>query len=237
MKRQLIIVCCIIFGVLILDQAMKIWVKTSFDVGGPGNIMPVFGDWFQLQYIENQGMAFGTTFGASIWSKLGLSIFRIIASFGIAYYFVKQWKRGVKTEYLVAIGLVFAGATGNIIDSMFYDYIFDYDPCMPFNHLEGSGIVSDCGFMGKIETRYTGFLLGNVVDMFHFTAEWPSWVPWYDENGSNEIFPAIWNVADASISIGVVMIIIRQRAYFPKVKKEKVQIAEAPTAKEDNEGA
>lgn len=237
MKRQLIIVCCIIFGVLIIDQAMKIWVKTSFDVGGQGNIMPVFGDWFQLQYIENQGMAFGTTFGASIWSKLGLSIFRIIASFGIAYYFVKQWKKGVKTEYLVAIGLVFAGATGNIIDSMFYDYIFDYDPCMPFNHLEGSGIVSDCGFMGKIETRYTGFLLGNVVDMFHFTAEWPSWVPWYDGSGSNEIFPAIWNVADASISIGVIMIIIRQRAYFPKVKNEKVQIVENPAAKEDNEGA
>lgn len=241
MKKQLYIVFGVVLFILLVDQAMKIWVKTSFDYAGPDNIMPVFGDWFQLQYIENQGMAFGTTFGASIWAKLGLSIFRIIASCGIAYYFIKQWKQGVKTEYLIAIGLVFAGAAGNIFDSMFYDYIFKYDPCIGFNHLEGSGIVSDCGFMGPIETRYTGFLLGNVVDMFHFTAEWPSWVPWYTEGESNEIFPAIWNVADASISIGVVMIIIRQRAYFPKEKKNKDVGPDKPDATEitttENEGA
>jgi signal peptidase II len=72
--------------------------------------------------------------------------------------------------------------------------------------------------MGKMETRHSGFLLASVVDMYHFTAEWPSWVPWYDKNSlsGNQIFPAIWNTADAAISIGVVMIIIRQRKYFPK---------------------
>lgn len=221
MKKQLIIAFSVIFFVLILDQAMKIWVKTTFDVGGSGSIMPVFGDWFQLHYIENQGMAFGTTFGASMWAKLGLSIFRVIASVAIFYYLLKQWKSGARTEYLIAIGLVFAGATGNLIDSMFYDFIFEYDPCVGFNHLEGSGVFSDCNFFGKIETRHTGFLLGNVVDMFHFTAEWPSWVPWYTEGESNEIFPAIWNVADASITTGVIMIIFRQRTYFPKEKKQE----------------
>lgn len=122
-------------------------------------------------------MAFGQTFGSSMWSKLGLSIFRIIAISAIGYYLCKQWKNGARTEFLIAIGLVFAGAFGNLIDSMFYDFIFPYDPCISFNHLPGSGVKSECGFFGEIETRHTGFLMGNVVDMFQFTAEWPSWVP------------------------------------------------------------
>jgi signal peptidase II len=220
-RKQLLIVCAFVLVILIVDQAVKIWVKSSFDPNGdPVN---VFGDWFRLYYIENQGMAFGTTFGASIWSKLGLSIFRIFAICGIGYYFLKQLKKGVKTEFLLAIGLIFAGATGNLIDSACYDFIFPYDPCFSFNHLEGSGVFSDCGIFGRIETRHTGFLLGNVVDMFQFTTEWPSWVPWYDDSGipeANQIFPAIWNVADAAISIGVVMVIIRQRSYFPKEDKK-----------------
>lgn len=208
---------------------MKIWVKTSFDIGGDGNTMPVFGSWFRLLYIENQGMAFGTTFGSSIWAKLGLSIFRVIAICAIAYYFVKQWRNGAKTEFLIAIGFVFSGATGNLIDSMFYDFIFDYDPCISFNHLEGSGVFSDCGQWGTIETRHTGFLMGNVVDMFQFTVEWPSWVPWYDKNGDNQIFPAIWNVADGAISVGVIMIILRQRKYFPKENKKTAAVQAAST--------
>ncbi len=235
MKKQLYIVVIAVFCILLIDQLTKIWVKTTFNYyDAPVN---VFGSWFRLLYIENQGMAFGTTFGASIWAKLGLSIFRIFASFAIAYYFVKQWRKGAKTEFLLAIGLVFAGATGNLIDSMFYDFIFDYDPCIGFNHLEGSGIWSDCGIMGKQETRHTGFLLGNVVDMFQFNVEWPSWVPWYDKNGDNQIFPAIWNVADSAISIGVMMIIFRQRKYFPKETKRKpVSDHESVTAKESNQG-
>lgn len=217
MKKQLYIVIIAVCCILLIDQITKIWIKTSFNYYDPP--VNVFGSWFRLLYIENQGMAFGTTFGASIWAKLGLSIFRIVASCAIAYYFVKQWRKGAKTEFLFAIGLVFAGATGNLIDSMFYDFIFDYDPCIGFNHLEGSGVWSDCGIVGKYETRHTGFLLGNVVDMFQFNVEWPSWVPWYDKNGDNQIFPAIWNVADAAISVGVIMIILRQRKYFPKEKK------------------
>lgn len=218
MKKQALIVIAVVFGILLLDQILKIWIKTSFK---PDESVDIFGDWFRLYYIENQGMAFGTTFGASIWAKLGLSIFRVIAICGIAYYFVKQLKKGVRTEFLLAIGLIFAGAFGNLIDSALYDFIFPYDGCISFNHLEGSGVYTDCGFLGKIETRHTGFLQGNVVDMFQFTVEWPSWVPWYDhsEFGNNEIFPAIWNVADSAISIGVIMIIIRQRKYFPKDKQ------------------
>lgn len=198
--------------ILLLDQLIKIYIKSHF---APGETVPVFGNWFILEYIENQGMAFGTTFGNKVWHKLALSIFRIVAIFGIAYYWYKQAKAGMKTEFLIAIGLILAGAAGNLIDSMLYDFIFPYDPCMSFNHLEGSGIHTDCGIFGTVETRHTGFLFGNVVDMFKFQAYWPQWVPVI---GGKEVFPAIWNLADASITIGVALIFIRQKAYF-KPKK------------------
>jgi signal peptidase II len=220
-KKKTILVCVIVFLILLIDQVIKIWVKTSFSVyDEPVN---VFGSWFRLIYIENQGMAFGTTFGSGMWSKLFLSLFRIVAIIGIAYYWVKQAKSGVKTEFLIAIGFIFAGALGNLIDSMFYDFIFKYEPCLSFNHLNGSGIKTDCGYWGIIETRHTGFLFGNVVDMFQFNFTWPQWVPWL---GGSEVFPAIWNIADGAITIGVLMVLIRQRAYFPKDKKKKEEIVE-----------
>lgn|GEM_PF-10873 len=209
MKRNLFIVGAIVAVLLLIDQIVKVWVKTTFHYYDPAK--PIFGDWFQLVYIENQGMAFGTTFGSSMWAKLGLSVFRVFAIIGIAYYWYKQAQKGVRRELLIAIGFIFAGATGNLIDSMFYDFIFPYDPCISFNHLEHSGVISDCQWLGKIETRHTGFLMGNVVDMFKFSMMWPAWMPWV---GGTEVFPAIWNIADSAITVGVVMIILRQRAYF-----------------------
>lgn len=210
MKKKALIVAGIVTLLLALDQIIKIYIKTHFM---PGETVPVFGNWFVLDYIENQGMAFGTTFGSSMWAKLSLSLFRIIAISALVYYWFKQWKKGASMEFLIAIGLVFSGATGNLIDSMFYDYIFPFDPCMPYNWLEGSGNVADCGLFGPQEVRNTGFLFGNVVDMFKFQANWPQWVPWL---GGEEVFPAIWNLADACITLGVVTIFIRQRKYFPK---------------------
>ena len=97
---------------------------------------------------------------------------------------------------------------------------------MAYNHLEGSGVISNCGFFGDIETRHTGFLMGNVVDMFKFEAFWPEWMPVI---GGWEVFPAIWNVADASISIGVIMVFIRQKKYFPKPV-----VAAAPAESEES---
>jgi signal peptidase II len=209
-KKKILIVTLVVALILAFDQILKVYIKLNFE---PGESVSVFGDWFLLQYIENQGMAFGTTFGSQMWHKLALSIFRFIAISALVYYFFKQVKKGVRLEFLVAIGLVFAGATGNLIDSMFYDFAFPYDPCMPYNHLDGSGVFSNCGFFGDIETRHTGFLMGNVVDMFKFEAFWPEWMPIV---GGWEVFPAIWNVADASISIGVIMVFVRQKKYFPK---------------------
>lgn len=215
MRKKIIIVGAVVALILFLDQLIKIWVKTSVStMDQPLNLL---GDWFKIVYVENQGMAFGTTLGAGIWGKLALSIFRIIAIGGIAYYWFKQAKEGMKMEFLIAIGLIFAGATGNLIDSMFYDYIFDFKPCMSFNQLEGSGIFANCDFYGKVEVRHSGFLFGNVVDMFQFDFTWPSWVPWL---GGNDVFPAVWNVADGSITCGVLLVLIRQRTYFPKRKKK-----------------
>jgi signal peptidase II len=192
-KKNLVIVGAVVALILFLDQFIKVYIKSHF---APGESVSIFGDWFVLEYLENQGMAFGTTFGNKIWHKLALSIFRIVAITGMTYYLIKQAKQGAKRELLIVIGLIVAGATGNLIDSMFYDFVFPYDPCMGFNHLEGSGVVTDCGIFGEIETRHTGFLLGNVVDMFKFQAFWPEWLPWL---GGKEVFPAIWNLADASI--------------------------------------
>jgi len=218
-RKKLLYVFLLVAVLLIVDQFMKIYTKTSFE---PGQTRALLGDWFVLHYIENPGMAFGTTFGSGIWHKLALSIFRLIAIGFIVYYLVKQAKKGATLEFLLVFGLILAGATGNLIDSMFYDYFFALNPCDSFNQLPGSGIKGVCtdyGFNYPVELRHQGFMLGSVVDMFQFNVNWPKWVPGV---GGEQVFPAIWNIADASISTGVILILIRQKAYFPKKKESKV---------------
>ncbi|MBU3659902.1 MAG: hypothetical protein FGM14_08540 [Flavobacteriales bacterium] len=219
MKKKLTIVGIIILALLIIDQVVKIYIKTSFS---SDEVKFVFGEWFALHYIENQGMAFGTTFGSEMWHKLALSLFRVVAIIGLAYYIFTEAKKGAKMEFLVAVGFVFAGATGNLLDSMFYDFFFPFNPCEGFNQLQGSGVKMNCtdyGFTYPVEVRHKGFLFGNVVDMFQFNVYWPKWVPYL---GGNQIFPAIWNVADACITLGIFTIIFRQKAYFPKKKEGEV---------------
>jgi signal peptidase II len=218
LRKKILIVGALIALILFLDQWLKIWIKSSFAESGEDYIN-LAGNWLRLTYVENQGMAFGTTFGSSVWAKLSLSIFRVFAIGGIAWYWYKEAKAGRKLEYLIAIGFVFAGAVGNLLDSMFYDFIFKFDPCLIYNQLEGSGIHSVCHtkFLDyPVEVRKQGFLFANVVDMFQFNMSWPTWVP---SLGGKEIFPAIWNLADGSITVGVAMILLRQRTYFPKEKK------------------
>ena len=218
MKKSYLISFGVVLLVLIIDQVVKLWIKTSFSYDDPS--IDLIGGWFKLNYVENQGMAFGATLGGGIWGKLILSVFRIIAIVAITYYLIKQIKAGVKREFLVVISLILAGATGNLIDSMFYDLFFELDPCITFNQLEGSGIFRECeyyGFVDEVEVRNTGFLFGNVVDMFQFDAHWPDWMPWL---GGSQVFPAIWNIADAAISVAVILVLIRQKTYFAKPIKE-----------------
>jgi len=226
-KKKALIVAVIVTLILLADQLVKIYVKTNFE---PGESYNLVGTWLVAEYIENQGMAFGTSFGSQAWHKLALSLFRVVAISALVYYWFKQMKKGAPLEFLIAIGLVFAGATGNLIDSMFYDFTFPYDPCSSFNYLEGSGNFVDCGFMGEMETKNQGFLFGNVVDMFKFHGYWPEWMPWI---GGEPLFPAIWNIADASITSGVILIFIRQKKYFPKEEKEGVSEDQAVTEGEE----
>ena len=216
-KKSLLISAILIAIILIADQWIKVFIKSTFS---PNEIRPLLGDWLVLQFIENQGMAFGATFSSSQWGKLSLSIFRILAIVGIAWYMISQARKGARLEFVIALSLIFAGATGNLIDSMFYDFIFPYDPCFMFNHAEGSGNIVNCDIFGDIPVKHRGFLFGNVVDMFRFQAIWPQWVPYF---GGKDVFPAIWNLADGSITLGVFMVFLRQRTYFPKKSLDGIE--------------
>jgi signal peptidase II len=203
---------------LAVDQWVKIYIKSTFE---PNETRYIFGNWFALHYIENQGMAFGTTLGGSIYGKLALSIFRIIAIGGIAYYILREIKKHIAWPQLIALTMILAGATGNLIDSMCYDYIFPFNACESFNQLQGSGNKMNCtqyGISFPVEVRNKGFLFGNVVDMFQFDAYWPSWMPWL---GGEPVFPAIWNVADSCISVGVGLMILINRKNLFSFKKDK----------------
>jgi signal peptidase II len=203
----------VILLILIFDQVLKYWIKTSFY---PNEARNLFGNWFRFLYVENQGMAFGATFGSGIYAKLFLSIFRLVAVvFGIYYLIQVIRDKEKRIGYVIAISLVLAGATGNLLDSAFYDFIFPFDPNLAYNWLqdgEGFQFVD-----GEPVVRKHGFLLGNVVDMFQFNVQYPSWMPF--GLAGEYIFSAIWNVADASIFCGIVIILIRQKAFFPSKKK------------------
>lgn len=216
---------------MVLDQIIKILVKQYMEPYDPGAITVIDG-FFQLYYIENRGMAFGATLGGGAAAKYVLSLFRLVAICGIGWYIKKLLAdKTTPKGLLIAVALVFAGATGNLIDSMCYDFIWDMDPQLTFNWMEnGNGGYIYDPETGRPELRPSGFLLGSVVDMFQFTTTWPSWMPTWnltlpswlggaellDIRPGKEIFGAIWNFADMSISVGVAWIIIKYRKFFRK---------------------
>jgi signal peptidase II len=184
----------LIFLVLLADQVSKIWIKTNMYLGQEFKIL---GDWFIIHFTENNGMAFGLEFGGE-FGKLALSLFRIFAVAGIGYalhYMVKhKYHRGL----ILNVALIFAGALGNIIDSVFYGVIFKY------------------------ETLFHG----RVVDMLYFPivkGVLPTWLPiWGGEQF--EFFRPVFNLADTAISVGVIMILIFQKTYFKDEVKDEVGI-------------
>ena len=180
----------VIFLILLLDQIIKIWVKTHFALGEEVWIA----DWFRIRFIENPGMAMGI----EVFGKLFLTIFRIVASVAIAYYIYLLIKNNFKFGYILLISMIFAGAVGNIIDSIFYGVIFSESTPM---HV---------ATLFPLEGGYSGWLHGEVVDMFYFPLfhfNWPSWMPWV--GGSEfEFFRYIFNFADASISVGIVVLLL-----------------------------
>lgn len=215
MKKKSLIIATVVLLILIIDQWVKIWVKTTFEYN---ESRPLIDGVIQLFYIENRGMAFGTKLGEGNLAKYFLSVFRFVAIIGIIVYIKRLIaEKNVKTSFLIAIAFILAGAAGNLLDSMFYDIIFEVDPLIHDNWL-----INENGFpifdaQGHVVLRNHGFLLGSVVDMFQFTVNWPKWMPF--DLGGRPIFSAIWNVADAAITVGVFMIIFRYRKSVT-IKKE-----------------
>lgn len=161
-----------------------------------------------------------------------VTVSRVVTS-GLLLLDGQEQEVGANVWIVGVFGLIIAGAMGNLLDSMYYDYYFPYDPCFPYNIQEGSGIWTECniwGFAEKIETKPKGFLFGNVVDMFKFDATWPKGLPLV---GGEPVFPAIWNLADAAISTGIISILIWNRKFFPKENKKK--ISEEVTTPENND--
>jgi len=194
----------IIFLVLILDQALKIWIKLNMSIGEE---IPMLGHWFYLYFTENNGMAFGMQFGGE-WGKLSLSIFRILAVSAIGVYLYLLTKRKKSFGLLFSISLIFAGAFGNIIDSAFYGLLFTQSSYHTVAEFAGSG--------GE---GYAGFLHGKVVDMLYFPVinllqtDMPDWVPGFifGSDGRFVFFRPIFNIADSAITVGVFWLIFFQR--------------------------
>lgn len=184
----------VIFLVLLADQLVKTWVKTHMYLGQEFHII---GKWFIIHFTENNGMAFGMEFGGE-FGKLALSLFRIAAVAGIGYglhYLIKhKYHRGL----ILNVALIFSGALGNIIDSVFYGKIYGYE----------------------------SWFHGRVVDMFYFPiaeGHFPTWLPIW---GGDEFvfFRPVFNLADAAISVGVILILIFQKNYFKEDVKDDVSI-------------
>jgi len=206
LKRTGIVVAIIIL-ILILDQWLKVYVKTNILYGRGFDIMGL--EWAKIHFIENEGMAFGITLGGDI-GKYVLSIFRIIMVGFLVYLLRSLIIAKESVGLLISFALIIAGALGNIIDSMVYGLIF-----------------SESTFHGGLATMfpegggYAPFLKGKVVDMFYFPmvdTTWPEWVPKWG-GSSFQFFKPVFNVADAAISVGVVSILLFHRKFFQAPKK------------------
>ncbi len=201
MKRPVLI----IFFVLLVDQVLKLWIKTHMYLGQEFRIA----DWFYIHFTENNGMAFGMEFAGEN-GKLILSLFRIIAVSGIGYYLYTIVKHQASGVLITSMALIFAGAMGNIIDSTFYGVMF-------------SGSEFQVAEFFPPEGGYASFLHGRVVDMFYFPiieGYLPDWVPFW---GGDYVvfFRPVFNVADSSITIGVILLIFYQSFIHPKERHQQ----------------
>ncbi len=201
-----------IITVLLIDQLLKVWVKLNFNYGESYSL--ILG-WFDLQFVENPGMAFGWMIPGN-GGKLALSIFRVVVVTGISWYLWKLIKEKAHWGYIICVSLIVAGALGNIIDSAAYGIAFD----------RGSTFDPHYGdytmYFGKAQMNgegYAPFLMGNVVDMLHFSKT----ITW---NGRViELFPPVFNVADSAITLGIILILLFQKRFFAKQEEVITEVS------------
>lgn len=195
----------IIVLVLLIDQISKIYIKTNF---GLGESVEVFG-WFKILFVENRGMAWGVELPGN-YGKLFLTLFRLFAITAIGYWLHTEVKKKASRILIVAIALIFAGAFGNIIDSVFYGILFSASE-------PGSGIATFLPEAGG----YAPVFHGHVVDMLYFPmidTTLPEWLPWFGGERFT-FFDPVFNIADSAITIGVLLLIIFNKKAFPKKEK------------------
>jgi signal peptidase II len=194
--------------IILVDQVLKFYIKLNFYAGEEHKIM---GEWFRLHFVENEGMAWGWKFGGG-FGKIALTLFRLVAviwgSFLLRDFIRKHYHRG----FIICAALIYAGALGNLIDSMFYGLIFN----------ESSFFSQNIAQLFPSGGGYAGLFHGKVVDMLYFPiitdAHYPSWVPFV---GGDEFvfFRPVFNIADASISVGVIAILLFQNRFFKKTRQ------------------
>jgi len=200
-KKSLLLV----LAVLLADQISKFYVKTHFQLE---ESVEVF-SWFKIYFIENEGAAWGTKLSDLLplserTAKLFLTLFRILAIAGIGYWLWDILKKHANTTLVLAVSLIFAGAVGNIIDSLFYGLLFDHS----------YGQVAT--FMAS--EPYDGLFYGKVVDMLYFPmidSQWPEWMPWVGGEGFR-FFAPVFNIADTAISTGVGILLVFNKKAFSK---------------------
>ena len=213
----------IILGVIFIDQAFKFYIKLNYYAGEEHQVL---GSWFRLHFVENEGMAWGWKFGGG-FGKIALTLFRLVAviwgTFLLRDFIRKQYHKG----FIACAALIYAGALGNLIDSIFYGMIFENSS--PFSQNVAKLFPATGG--------YAGIFHGKVVDMLYFpivtNAHFPSWVPFWGGE-EFEFFRPVFNIADAAISAGVIAILVFQNRFFKKETAPQHPTVETGTVVDDN---
>lgn len=200
-RQVILLILLIIFA----DQALKFYIKLNYYYGEEHNVL---GNWFKLHFVENEGMAWGWSFGGS-FGKIALTLFRLAAVVFGVFYIRNIIRKGEHKGFIICAALIFAGALGNLIDSLFYGLIFNES---------GDVFTQHTAILFPKGGGYGTFLHGKVVDMLYFPiaqGTFPQWVPkWGGQY--YEFFRPVFNIADASISVGVIAILVFQRKFFGK---------------------